>query len=364
MKALPLLGRLGLPLLLLLLLLLSACAHKQYTFEYIPPAQFSEEKKQAAIWPMPPDIPRYKYVGDIVGEENFRLVEESEGSIRKVFSWLGNFIFGEDAPLRLQRPQSGLLDEKNQRLYITDVGLKKLLLFDIKTGKLETLDGDATTELKTPIAVSLIGDDIHVTDADAGEIFVFSSQGELIRLYGKKELKRPTGIAYDSLGQRVFVADSQVHKIHVFSTQGKWLKSFGQKGALNGKFNSPTHLAVNADKLLVSDTLNARVQIFDTQGNWLQSFGRRGTRKGDMPRPKGIAFDSDSNIYVAESNYDHLLMFNSLGQRLLAIGGTGNKAGQFDLPAGIWVDKSDKVYVADILNRRISVFQYLREAND
>jgi DNA-binding beta-propeller fold protein YncE len=87
--------------------------------------------------------------------------------------------------------------------------------------------------------------------------------------------------------------------------------------------------------------------------------GQRGLYVGNFSRPKGIALDSDGNVYVSESYYDYLLIYNQQGELLMSIGGSGPSAGQFSQPTGIWVDDRDRVFVSDMLNGRISMFQYL-----
>ena len=424
-------GRILIPL--FIVFFLPACAQKQYKFEYIQQPIQAEQKntlnklstskekspgqgsfnEQEIVWPPAPDKARYRYLGDIVGERNFKEIEGSEGGIRKGISWLGRFIFGVAAPMQLYRPQSGAFDKKNNRIFVTDVGLKKVFVFDLTTKQLTTWEGGGLEQsFMTPIAIAILASgDVLITDADLGQVLRFDEQGKYLGVLGqlvseqkntnkhqvkekqngevayesgdnlsnnlsnspiinddkkrtalaRQKLLRPTGIAYDPETRKIFVADSQTHQVHIFSENGQWLSAFGGKGAKNGKFNSPTHLFIADKTLFVSDTLNARIQQFDVKANWLHSFGQRGLKVGNTPRPKGIAVDSDANIYVVESYYDHLLMFNVKGEALMAIGGTGSEPGKFDLPAGVWVDDSDKVYVADMFNQRISVFQYLSE---
>lgn len=349
---------------LLIILLLSACAHKQYKFEY---EQRGVETKQQLVWPLTPETPRYRYLGEILGEVNFKEIEGTEGGLRKSMSWLGKVIFGEAEPLKIFRPQGGAFDKKNRRLYVTDVGQKKVFVFDLLKSKVEAWEGGGLDEsFKTPIAVTVLKNgNVLVTDADLGYVLRFDVDGKYLGHFGEEKLSRPTGITHDPIFENIYVADSHAHQIHVFSLDGKWLSSFGGKGAADGKFNAPTHLVFANKVLHVSDTLNARVQLFDANGSgeitskWLRSFGKRGLNVGNMPRPKGIAVDSDENIYVIESYYDHLLMFNRKGQGLMAIGGSGSAPGKFDLPAGVWVDDADKIYIADMFNQRIVVFQYL-----
>lgn len=336
--------------------LFTGCAQTQYRFEYVKPAA-------EIVWPQPPDIPRYRFVGDIRGEINFKEIEGSAGVIRKSVNWLGDLLFGEAPPRLLYRPQSGVLDRENQRLYITDVGRKAVFVFDIQNGKVDTWEGiDSDQNFIAPIGVTLIDNkQLLVTDAELGIVAQFEGQGDFVKTFGNKKLIRPTGIGYDPASNRVFIADSAEHKIQVFDSQGEWLFAIGSKGAGDGAFNSPTYVTFANNKLYVSDTLNARVQSFTVDGQWLKSFGKRGLKVGDLPRPKGIAVDSEGHVYVVESYYDFLIVFNDQGQGLLPIGGTGKGPGQFYLPAGMWIDETDKVYIADMFNSRISVFQYLKQ---
>jgi len=350
----------GIILSTVLVLLLVGCAQKKYTFEY---QQSLAEKNKTAqvVWPQPPDTARYRYLGDIIGEANLKEIEGSEGSLRKGISWLGKLVFGKAEPLKIYRPQGGAFDVKNRRIFVTDVGRKQVFVFDLINNRVDVWEGGGVdVSFIAPIAVVITDtDQVLITDAELGFVLRFDSRGKYLGRFGEKRLSRPTGISYNPESKKIFVADSKTHQIQVFSEDGKWLASFGGKGAKNGKFNSPTHLAFANNVLHVSDTLNARVQLFDESGKWLHSFGERGLNVGNMPRPKGIAVDSDANIYVVESYYDHLLMFNQKGEGLMAFGGTGSAPGQFDLPAGVWVDDTDKIYIADMFNQRIAVFQYL-----
>ena len=101
------------------------------------------------------------------------------------------------------------------------------------------------------------------------------------------------------------------------------------------------------------------MQILTGAGEPIRSIGQRGLYIGNFTRPKGITRDSEGNIYVVESYYDHVLIFNAEGEYLLPIGGTGRGLGNFFLPAGIWADTRDRIYTADMLNSRIVIMQYL-----
>jgi NHL repeat len=53
-------------------------------------------------------------------------------------------------------------------------------------------------------------------------------------------------------------------------------------------------------------------------------------------------------------------IFDATGRLLLAFGESGAAEGQFWLPTGITI-ADDMVYVADSANRRVQVFEYLKE---
>ena len=42
-------------------------------------------------------------------------------------------------------------------------------------------------------------------------------------------------------------------------------------------------------------------------------------------------------------------------------GRSGQDYGEFWMPAGLWIDQNDKIYVADSYNKRVQIFQYLKE---
>jgi DNA-binding beta-propeller fold protein YncE len=105
--------------------------------------------------------------------------------------------------------------------------------------------------------------------------------------------------------------------------------------------------------------MNARVQRINLTTNEITIFGRRGLKLGNLSRPKGIAFDSESNVYIIESYFDHLLVFDKNSNFLMPLGGTGYGAGEFYLPSGLWIGPRDRLYIADMMNGRVSVFQFL-----
>ena len=80
--------------------------------------------------------------------------------------------------------------------------------------------------------------------------------------------------------------------------------------------------------------------------------------------PKGVAVDNAGVIYVVDGLFDNIQLFNGKGDFLLTVGGRGNGHGEFWLPSGIFLDDHDKLYVCDTYNKRLQVFQIMRDRHE
>lgn len=368
---------------LLLALLLSACAgtdaiRGRLNYDLRPQAE-----RSAVFWPAPPDTPRYRYLGQLVGQPNFESKsEEIQGTLMGIFKSIVG-LFETDEVLLLKRPQHGAVGD-NGRIFVVDTGHNAVIVFDpngppeelkkqdkdnkVKKELPEEVSGQMlswefatlTTRFAGPVAVASIGNgEIAVSDAKLGIVARLDARGAPIGSFGKDELKRPTGLAFDAERGLLFVADTVAHDIKVYDRSGKLVNTFGTAGDAPGQFNAPTHLAFWHEKLYVTDTLNSRIQIFDADGRHLSGLGERGMYVGNFARPKGVALDSAGTVYVIESYYGYLLAYNQKNELLLGITGSGLKDDNFFLPAGVWTDQQGRIFVADMFNGRIVVFQFI-----
>jgi DNA-binding beta-propeller fold protein YncE len=344
----------------LFIAILSACATQP-----APPLGFSMpavsgQPDEGNIWPPPPAVPRYMYLGDLRGESNRPQGSTQQKSLlSRFFSALVGLGSKAIPVTDLFRPQHGVVD-KNGRIYVTDPGRQAVFVFNEVTSDFSVWNKNGQDiPFISPVSITLIDDEVLVTDSDQGLVFVFNQLGEIIDRIGKGKLIRPTGITYSTSTKRIYVSDTDDHNIKVFNRAGELLETIGSKGAGAGQFNRPTYLKYNKNKLYIADSLNARVQVINLLDNSFEVIGHRGLYIGNFSRPKGIALDSDGNIYITESYYDHLLIFNPEGKLLMSIGGSGQDAGQFSQPTGVWIDHNDRLFVSDMLNSRVSIFQYL-----
>lgn len=340
-------------------LIAAGCASAPQQMVY----QGGSEAGNGRVWPAGPsgEVPRYRYVGELTGETNFR----SEGDpgagslLQRAFEIIVGLAEKIVAPTVLQRPQGGYTDDSG-RVYVTDVSRKAVFVFDPAAGRLLVWDEPAPGErFGTPVALAPgRAGELLVTDSDRGEVFRLATDGRPTGRFGKGVLGRPTGVARDPAAGRVYVGDVQHRTVHVFDDDGRAVGTLGDP-ADGATLNAPVHLAFASGMLYVVDGLEARVVVLGEDGKLRATIGKRGLYVGNLVRPKGVAVDDEGNVYVVESMYDRLLVFDAEGRLLLAIGGTGRDIGRFYLPAGVWVDARNRVYVADMFNGRVVVFQFL-----
>ncbi|MFO1327730.1 MAG: 6-bladed beta-propeller [Rubrivivax sp.] len=313
------------------------------------------------LWPMGGEVPRYLYAGTLTGEQNFRRDDEAGSGLGRFMRALVGLDDTRTEPVVLQRP-AAVVGDDDGRLFVSDTSRGAVFLFDEKQGRLRLFERvDDERRFIAPSGLALAGDGgLFVADAELGVVVRLGADGTPRGAFGSGVLRRPTGLARDAAGARVFVADTYAHDIKVFSDDGRLLDVIGRRGSGDGEFNYPTHLAYAQGELYVTDTLNARIQVFGADGRLLsRKFGERGLVLGNLVRPKGVGVDTEGNVYVIESYYDSLLVFSSRGEFLLPIGGTGTATGRFYLPSGVWVDARNRVHVADMFNGRIVLFQFL-----
>lgn len=345
----------------LLFALLAGCASTEKAVLRFDLAPAAESKR--ILFPPVSDaeVPRYVYIGELLGEQNFVVPESKEKNVfmavlKAIAGWLDN-----ENPVVLQRPQSGVVDEDG-RILVTDVSRGAVYVFDEKKGVLDVWEyAEGFRHFQAPSGIALGPEGrVFVADADLRRVVILDRNGKGVGVIGRDQLLRPTGLAWDAAAALLYVADTQDHQIKAFDMTGRLVRRIGQRGEGPGDFNFPTYLALSRGGLVVADTMNARVQIVPLEeGGKPVILGKRGTRLGDFVRPKGVAVDAENNIYAVESYHDHLLVFDEEGRFLLPIGGTGKEIGSFYLPGGVWVDARNRVFVADTFNGRIVVFQFL-----
>lgn len=307
------------------------------------------------VWPLPPEQPRVQHIKTVITPQDL-------GITKGFFAKLWEFIAGEDTADRIISPH-GVVSDDAGKVYVADWGAGRIHYFDFEKKKYDVFSKTKIGPLKSPIGVALDGEGLlYVTDSILRRVFVFSGTKNK-RIIGDDSLLRPTGIAANKKEKLLYVVDTLGHRIDVYDLEGKKQFSFGSNGSEAGRFNYPTHVALDAaGDVYVVDSLNFRVQIFNKAGKFISKFGGTGTSIHDFMKPKGIAVDSEGHIWVSDSFRNSIQVFDRKGKLLLIFGKIGIGPGQFNVPEGLYIDNRDRLIVADGYNYRIQMFQYLKES--
>ena len=308
------------------------------------------------VWPRG-DRLQIAYVGEIRGPENLGI---EKGFLRRVW----DFVTGRDDVEGLYRPYGVAVDAAG-RIAIADPGRRAVHLYDRAGGKTRRIEGGEGGRLTYPVAVAFAGRTLLVADAEARAVRAFDEDGRAVPVPAAlPALVRPSGLAVDERRGRLFVVDSAEHVVHVLPLGGAGeARRIGGRGGERGRFNFPTHVAVDGEgRLAVCDAMNFRVQVFDAGLAPIAAFGQLGDGMGDLSRPKGIVIDREGVAFVVEGYFDVIQAFDRSGRLLGVIGGSGVQPGRFWLAGGLALDAHGLLYVADTFNGRVQVFDLFARA--
>lgn len=316
-------------------------------FVFFASLHASEPKK--LVWPFIGEA-EIEYISSVRTLEDFGI---KKGFFTKVYE----FIFGEDNPI-LSNP-FGIHADKN-RVYVTDISMNKLFIFDKKENEVITISGAGDEYFAYPIDVLADSKgNIYVSDSVRAKIYVFKENGKYNYTISSKLFQRPVGLSLSPDEKRLYIVDSMASQIHVTTPNGEYIKTIGKRGIENGEFNKPTFMCVDKyGKLFISDTMNHRIQILDREGGFIHKFGRIGRNISDFANPRGIGLDDEGNIYVGDALFNRIQIFNQSGELLMLFGGYGNERGKFSLPEDISI-VDNMIHIADTSNERYQVFKRL-----
>lgn len=178
----------------------------------------------------------------------------------------------------LVTPAGMAIDNENRFLYVADIGLDQVLVFDAdnltplrKIGTPDTKhQSNALGDFSKPTSVALDQDgNVYVTDMLNYRIEVFDADGKFIRQFGKHGdgpgyFSMPKGVAVDSDGH-IWVTDSMQNRVHLFTQEGDLLMWMGNKqGVLPGTFSGLQYIMIDnkTNRVFTSETYPGRVQEF------------------------------------------------------------------------------------------------------
>lgn len=321
-------------------------------------------RKEALVYPPPPDEPRFYYERVIFGSAS--VTPQSEEDALKLALTGTSDMTNE----RFLKPYA--IAVHRGRIFGTDTAAHMVRVFDIPQGRYFTIgsqtEDDENARLAKPMGIDVDeAGNIYVADATTRFISVYNRDGVYQRKFGGLDkFDRLTSVTVDKKGEKLYVVDiggvtSQNHRVRVLDAKtGDMLFDFGKRGSGPGEFNLPRDVAIGKDgRLYVVDGGNFRIQVFDQDGKFIKTFGEIGKTLGSFARPKEITIDKDGNVYVIDAAFGNFQIFDPEGQLLMFIGDRSEEQGpaHFMLPSGIAVDENGRVYVVDQYFKKIDIFR-------
>ena len=201
------------------------------------------------------------------------------------------------------------------------------------------------------------------------------------------QLNTPQGLAVDSLGN-VYIADTLNHRVRRVDADGTitTVAGTGEAGyagdgrpGREARLNLPTGLAIGfSDAVFIADTGNNVIRQLGQDGaiRTVAGAGEAGYR-GEGPAlsallhsPGGLAFDSEGNLYIADTLNQRVRRMDVNGQ-IATVAGSGSSGYAGDgrsaiyaelnmasnpldgIGQGLAVDSRGDVFIADALNHRV-----------
>jgi peptidylamidoglycolate lyase len=234
-----------------------------------------------------------------------------------------------------------------------------VMMFDGATGELLASWGEGLFVMPHGLTIER-QDNIWLTDVGLHQVFKFDHSGRLLLTVGERgrsgqsatRFNRPTDVAVAGDGS-FYVSDGYINsRVVKFSPEGRYLFEWGRKGSGPGQFDVPHSIALDlSGRVYVADRGNARIQIFDSNGTYLSEI--KGAEYG---RPWAVRLSPDNHLYIVDGGDQperfpdraRVLKADLTGRIVDAFGRYGNYDGQFVWAHCVAIGADGAVYVGDV----------------
>lgn len=228
-----------------------------------------------------------------------RVYDPATGRV-EAFAGTGEKGFGGDGGPALKARFNGVFcvafDPRQENLYVTDLGNRRIRKIELKTGVVTTVAGDGRRGVPEDggraTEQPLVDPRAHAVDQD-GNLWVLERGGHALRVVDTRGI------------------------IRTVAGTGRPGKGIGpaRQAALNG----PKHLCLDRDgTVLIADTENHRIVRFDPKDNTLSlvaGTGQKGTagvggdpKQAELNQPHGVVVHpATGDIYIADSSNGRVL---------------------------------------------------------
>ncbi len=305
--------------------------------------------------------------------------------------YLGGFGSYGSGNGQLNEP-SGIAIDPSGDIWVLDSGNHRVQEFS-PTGEYLSQFGEKGTgpgQMGWGVSLAFSDGNLYVAEAYESRIQEFSLAGEYVRQFdeagsgdGKSNICPwgiQFGIAADPNTGNLYVVEGggtpefTNNRVQEFSSGGSFITTFGLGSGPHGQPIGPRGVAVGpSGKIYVADAGTGWVQEWLPASDsgepptYATSFTHYETfMVSELGEPDAVALDPSGNIYVVDSNHEHILKFNPEHHFLTQFGnGGGSNDGQFHGIGGIATNTSGDLYATDLENDRVQEFspsgEYLRQ---
>jgi len=288
---------------------------------------------QPVIFPQPPDTARIQFLTsfstsvDITGQR----------------SSFARYVMGDEPGKPIHKPYG--ITIHNGKIYICDSMLPGLEIIDLQKQHFDYFTPSGPGQLKKPLNCAVDkNDNLYIADVGRRQVVLFDKLGAYRATIGDGYLSKPTDVVVYK--NKIWICDLDAHQIKVFDqSSAKLLFSFPEAAQNSPQYLfSPTNINIFDQKIYITDTGDARIKVFDTNGKFINPVGSYGKRPGQFVRPKGLALNNEGSLYVVDAAFENVQIFNNQSRLLMFFGGNLKGPGQMWLPAGITIDYENLNY--------------------
>lgn len=218
----------------------------------------------------------------------------------------------------------GMALDRDSNLYVLEPRLMKILLFSSSEKYIRSIDLVNICKRPVALAIDKKRGRLYVSDVKLDKIFVFNLDGALLFSIGSSgdgegAFNKPVSIASNSKGD-IIVADSFNARVQIFDESGTFRRAFGKRGDGAENFQLIKSLAVDEDdNIYVVDSRSHSIKIFNLSGELLYSLGGYYSvsasgklAPGGFLLPIGIDIDGRGRIFVADQLNARIQVFQYL----------------------------------------------------
>lgn len=271
-------------------------------------------------------------------------------------------ILGEE-----MRQPAGVAVDLHGRIYVTDAGNNRVLLFDERWSPLRDIGGFGSEpgQFDRPSYIT-IDNNLNLLISDAGNRRIARYDSKLnfvseIRLEDDDDpLKfgEPSGLALTDYGE-LWISDRDNHQLMLFNNIERFDRFVGDFGYAGGQLASPEKIVrYPAGDFIVCDAGNSRLVIYDLFGNH-----RRTITLDEFDYPLAAVIERSGSFWVLDGITGRLFYLSPKGELLFSTGplipGTVEPLLS---PSDLAIVRDSSLVIVDSGNNRLLIVSIIRES--